>query len=88
MLVNKQMPTNTRDPVSNPAAMPDAFYRNAPVSWKGYSGGEKCVVDKVRLLSWYTLSQYTSVTCALQLCHCLFILIHARHVAGSPCPRC
>jgi len=48
ILVNKQMPTNTRDPVTNPAAMPDAFYRNAPVSWKGYSGGEKCVVDKVR----------------------------------------
>ena len=45
--MNKQMPTNTRDPVTNPAAMPDAFYRNAPVSWKGYSGGEKCVVDKV-----------------------------------------
>lgn len=47
VLVNKQMPTNTRDPVTNPAAMPDAFYRNAPVMWKGYSGGEKCVVDKV-----------------------------------------
>lgn len=47
--MNKQMPTNTRDPVTNPAAMPDAFYRNAPVSWKGYSGGEKCVVDKVRV---------------------------------------
>ena len=45
--MNKQMPINTRDPVNNPAAMPDAFYRNAPVSWKGYSGGEKCVVDKV-----------------------------------------
>ncbi|KAL4423845.1 hypothetical protein ABPG75_001146 [Micractinium tetrahymenae] len=51
VLVNKQMPTNTRDPVTNPAAMPDAFYRNAPVSWKGYSGGEKCVVDKVLLTS-------------------------------------
>lgn len=49
VLVNKQLPTNTRDPVANPAAMPDAFYRNAPVTWKGYSGGEKCVVDKVRV---------------------------------------
>lgn len=49
VLVNKQLPTNTRDPVPDPAAMPDAFYRNAPVTWKGYSGGEKCVVDKVRI---------------------------------------
>lgn len=45
--MNKQMPTNTRDPVTAPNALPDSFYRNAPVSWKGYSGGEKCVVDKV-----------------------------------------
>ncbi|PSC73428.1 DNA-directed RNA polymerase III subunit RPC2 [Micractinium conductrix] len=51
VLVNKQVPTNTRDQVTNPAAMPDAFYRPSPVSWKGYSGGEKCVVDKVMLTS-------------------------------------
>ncbi len=49
VLVNKQMPTNTRDQVSNPSTMPDTFYRNAPVTWKGYSGGEKCVVDKVSI---------------------------------------
>ena len=49
--MNKQIPTNTRDPVAAPAALPDAFYRNAPVSWKGYSGGERCVVDKVLLTS-------------------------------------
>lgn len=48
VLVNKQMPTNTRDPVLNPGTLPDTFYRNAPVSWKGHTGGEKCVVDKVR----------------------------------------
>lgn len=47
--MNKQMPTNTRDPVTAPNALPDSFYRNAPVTWKGYSGGEKCVVDKVSL---------------------------------------
>ncbi len=40
------MPLNTRDPVPNPSAMPDTFYRPAPVMWKGYPG-EKCVVDKV-----------------------------------------
>lgn len=46
-LVNKQTPLNTRDPVPAPNAMPDTFYRPAPVMWKGYPG-EKCVVDKVR----------------------------------------
>eukprot|EP00887_Chlorella_sp_A99_P006810 scaffold2.g6810.t1 len=49
-LVHKQMPTNTRDPVANPSVMPDAFYRTAPITWKGYPG-EKCVVDKVLLTS-------------------------------------
>ena len=50
-LVHKQMPTNTRDPVTNAAAMPNSFYRTAPVTWKGYPG-EKCVVDKVSNGGW------------------------------------
>eukprot|EP00898_Chlorokybus_atmophyticus_P001524 jgi/Chlat1/2372/Chrsp17S02643 len=48
--VNKQIPSNTRDPISNPAAMPDSFYKPAPQSYKG-PPGETAVVDKVLLTS-------------------------------------
>ena len=46
--VNKQSPSNTRDPLPNPHAMPDTFYRPTPQSYKGPQG-ESCVVDKVML---------------------------------------
>lgn len=46
--INKQMPTNTRDPITNPQSMPDSFYRPTPLSWKG-PANEVCVVDKVLL---------------------------------------
>lgn len=46
--VNKQSPSNTRDPLPNPQAMPDAFFRPTPQSYKGPQG-ESCVVDKVML---------------------------------------
>ena len=49
-LVHKQTPLNTRDPVQNPAALPDTAYRQAPVMWRGYQG-EKCAVDRVLLTS-------------------------------------
>jgi DNA-directed RNA polymerase III subunit RPC2 len=49
-LVHKQMPLNTRDPVADPAALPDAAYRPAPVMWKGHPG-ERCAVDRVMLTS-------------------------------------
>ena len=44
----KQSPSNTRDPLPNPQAMPDAFFRPTPQSYKGPQG-ESCVVDKVML---------------------------------------
>lgn len=46
--VNKQSPGNTRDPLPNPQAMPDSFYRPTAQSYKG-PAGESCVVDKVML---------------------------------------
>ena len=46
--VNKQSPSNTRDPLPNPQAMPDSFFRPTPQSYKGPQG-EACVVDKVML---------------------------------------
>ena len=46
--VNKQSPSNTRDPLANPQAMPDSFFRPTPQSYKGPQG-ESCVVDKVML---------------------------------------
>ena len=46
--VNKQSPSNTRDPLPNPQAMPDEFYRSSAQSYKG-PAGESCVVDKVML---------------------------------------
>ena len=46
--VNKQSPGNTRDPLPNPQAMPDSFYRPTAQSYKGPQG-ESCVVDKVML---------------------------------------
>eukprot|EP00271_Cylindrocystis_brebissonii_P011391 TRINITY_DN2883_c0_g1_i3.p1 TRINITY_DN2883_c0_g1~~TRINITY_DN2883_c0_g1_i3.p1 ORF type:complete len:1136 (+),score=226.28 TRINITY_DN2883_c0_g1_i3:22-3408(+) len=48
--VNKQTPLNTRDPIANPQAMPDSFYRNSPSVYKG-PPGECAVVDKVLLTS-------------------------------------
>lgn len=49
-LIHKQMPLNTRDPVANPSALPDASYRQAPLMWKGHPG-ERSVVDSVLLTS-------------------------------------
>ena len=46
--INKQMPSNTRDPYPNPGSLPDGFYRNVPLSFKG-PAGEHSVVDKVLL---------------------------------------
>ncbi len=46
--INKQSPINTRDMVSNPAAMPDTAFKPTPMSWKGVAG-ESCVVDRVLL---------------------------------------
>ena len=46
--VNKQTPINTRDPMANPHAMPDAMYRDNPLSYKG-PAGETAIVDKVLL---------------------------------------
>mmetsp|Transcript_6859 Transcript_6859/g.25298 ORF Transcript_6859/g.25298 Transcript_6859/m.25298 type:complete len:1170 (+) Transcript_6859:151-3660(+) len=53
ILVNKQTPKNTRDPVSlstDPQSLPDSMYRPTPHSYKGPSG-ENVVVDKVLLTS-------------------------------------
>lgn len=49
-LIHKQMPMNTRDPVVNPAGLPDTAYRPAPVMWKGHPG-ERCAVDQVLITS-------------------------------------
>ena len=49
--VNKQSPTNTRDPVSAaPHQMPDSFFRSTPQTYKG-PPGETAVVDRVLLTS-------------------------------------
>jgi DNA-directed RNA polymerase III subunit RPC2 len=48
ILVNKQMPKNTNDMLSNPSTLPDSEYRAAPL---GYKGPEHAYVDKVLLTS-------------------------------------
>jgi len=48
LLVNKQSPSNTSDPIPNPSAMPDSFYRPAPL---GYKGPKFAYVDRVLLTS-------------------------------------
>ncbi|CAI5930828.1 unnamed protein product [Closterium sp. NIES-64] len=48
--VNKQSPSNTRDAILNPMALPDTFYKPTPSSYKG-PPGETAVVDKVLLTS-------------------------------------
>ena len=48
--VNKQSPENTRDPVSDPASLPDGFFKSAQQRYKGPTG-ESAVVDKVLLTS-------------------------------------
>lgn len=57
VLVNKQMPTNTRENIVPVAGVgvggvgaDHMQYRDAPVTWKGHAG-EQCVVDKVLLTS-------------------------------------
>eukprot|EP00899_Mesostigma_viride_P029397 jgi/Mesvir1/9642/Mv12138-RA.1 len=50
VFVNKQTPSNTRDPLPNPQGMPDSFYKASPQSYKG-PPGETAVVDKVLLTS-------------------------------------
>lgn len=48
MLVNKQVPINTNDPVPNPSHLPENAYQPAPLSYKGPSDA---YVDKVLLTS-------------------------------------
>ncbi len=48
ILVNKQMPSNTNDPISNPNALTDDQYRPQPLSYKG---PKFAYVDKVLITS-------------------------------------
>jgi len=48
--INKATPSDTRDPVPAPAAMPDAFYRPCPLVYRGATG-ETARVDRVLLTS-------------------------------------
>lgn len=46
--INKHMPINTRDPMTNPDQLPDREFRPAPQVYRGPEVDE-CVVDKVML---------------------------------------